>query len=169
MNAPARTHDYSQVPQHLLDDVGVVDDYLQTLTQIQKAIVYASKQLKPTQVQMAKLHHKGSNFTEIAAAVGKAPTTVSKHLDKPEVQKLLSLLQYYEIALDGPSIAQRRNMLWRIAKNNEQVAPKTSISAIAEINKVDPVLAAQNSGNTGNSTINIQINEQILPRGVLDQ
>jgi hypothetical protein len=158
-------YDPSLLPAGLEDRYHpTADQYLQSIRRIQTAIVQHSSKLKPTQVTIAKLHHKGKNNTQIAEEVGKNPTTVAKTLKLREVQVLVGLLQHYTLAVDGPKEAVRRAMLWRIATDNEQVAPKTAIAAIAEINKMEGV-GLQNQAPAQTTII---INQETLPKTALD-
>ncbi|GAG79689.1 unnamed protein product, partial [marine sediment metagenome] len=95
------------------------------------------------------------------------PQTISKLTNSKEAKALLTLLGYYASLVSGPHIAQRNNMLWRIALANELDQPKTSIAAIAELNKVDLAFREMETGASQKAPVVI-INQEALPRTVLD-
>jgi len=143
------------------------DKYIEGLREIQRAIVEQSQKMKRKEVIAVKQHHRGVNMSDIAAEVGHTAAWVSKHIKSSMGQKLIALLAYYQEAIDGPNEAQRRNALWRVAVNNEEIAPKNTISAIAELNKMDNIGKEAQAGiSTGD--INIVINQQ-LSRTALDE
>jgi hypothetical protein len=143
------------------------DKYVEGLRDIQRAIVAQSLKMKRTEVLAIKQHHRGIATSDIAEEVNHSYAWVHKRIQSEKGQKLIALLAYYHEAIDGPNEAQRRNMLWRVAADNEEMAPKVSISAVAELNKMDNIgREAQASLTTGD--INIVINQQ-LSRTTLDE
>ena len=158
-------------PDCLLDgNHPAADEYIQATRRIQRLIVSASAQLKPRQVEAIKLHHTGHSNTRIAEKLGVSIVTISRYIRLPKAKKLLNLLRAYQSAIDGPNKAQRINMLWRIARLNELDQPKTSIAALAELNRMDTQLQhdLQQSGTNQPQTLTIEINQKMLPRTALD-
>ena len=140
------------------------DQYLRSIHRVQKAIVQQSSKLTPTQVKIAKLHHRGEKNVAIAREIERSPVTVSKALALGAVQTLIALLQHYQIAVDGPQEAVRRAMLWRIATDNEVPAPKTAIAAVVELNR----MAGVGQANAAPAQTTIIINQDAMPRTTLD-
>jgi hypothetical protein len=164
------TLDTSVLPPELMLDPHhpLADEYIKKAQNVQRMIVSTSALLKPKQVIACKLRHTGMQMNDIAAKVGVTPTTISAWMKLAPMLKLTSLLTYYQVALDGPNEAQRRNMLWRIAVTNEEVAPKVSNSALAELNKMTIVDYDRKNTGGGSGPVTIVINNQ-LSRGSLDE
>jgi hypothetical protein len=163
-NSALIQYEPSHIPTGLADDESnpSADTYIAYLQKVQLAIVAHGKSMKPQIVTAVKMYHRGSTFIEIGEALKHTPQWASKHVKSQPGQKLLSLLAFYQDALSGPRQAQRLNMLWRIAKRNELLAPKTSIGAIETLNKMDPALKSLGEITAGNSgTINVQINQNL--------
>lgn len=82
------------------------------------------------------------------------PQTVGKILKSDDAKRLKGLLIEYRNINQGVTAIQRESLLWRIALSNEELDPKTSISAIAEINrmKVDTDAAQAKIEERKNST-----------------
>jgi hypothetical protein len=163
-NATLVQYEPALIPVHLAEDEAnpSADTYMAYLQKVQLAIVAQGRSMKPQIVTAVKMYHRGSTFIEIGEALKHTPSWASKHVKSEPSQKLLSLLAFYQDALSGPKQAQRLNMLWRIAKRNELLAPKTSIDAIDKLNKMDPALKSLGELTAGNSgTINVQINQNL--------
>ena len=158
-------YDQTKLPSGLDDQYHPrSDQYLQAIHRIQKAIVQQTTKLPPVQVRIAKLHHKGECNAAIAREVGRAAATVAKTLELEGVQILVTLLQHYQVAVDGPQEAVRRAMLWRIAVDNEIPSPKTAISAVVELNR----MAGVGQANAAPAQTTIIINQEAMPRTTLD-
>ena len=150
------------------------DEYMQAVELIQRNIMHTSSRLRAKHVQMVKLSFAGLRTKDIAQRLGTTPSTVSRITNSDDGKKLLQLLNYHQIMLEGPNLAQRRNMLWRIATTEEHVDPKTSIKAVEALNKMttqdwerdNPEQAGAAKGGTAPVIINI--NQDTLPRGALD-
>jgi hypothetical protein len=169
-NSTILTYDPSTLPSNMQgnDNHPAADQYIQHLRDTQKAIVAQSLAMKNKKLVTAvKLHHRGSSYADIGREVGHTPIWVSKHIKTAPAQRLVALLAYYQEALDGPNEAQRRAMAWRIAVRNEDNQPKVSMTALAELNKMDNLgkeaMAALTTGD-----INIVINNN-LSRTSLDE
>lgn len=157
-------------PEILLDETNPANDpYFLSLNRIKRTITSQATKLRPQWVETAKLTHLGVRPVDIAARLGITPSTVSTTLGRPEVRAFLGLLRHHTAATDGPNTAQRMNLLWRIAQDNEIPAPKVAITAVEVLNKMTHVYADEAHQGTGTPQINIVINSPALQRGPLDQ
>jgi len=151
-------------PELLLDSNHPANDqYIKDISNLKRMIVSHSQSMHPKTVQMCKLAHVGLAHTEIAKKLKCANGTVGKHVNSDKGQRLLALLSHLKMGIQGPNEAQRINMLWRISRENEESQPKTSISAIAEINRMtitDVSIAPQQT--------TIIVNQTMFPKGDLD-
>lgn len=139
-------------------------DYLKDLKQIKRLIVQQSMTMKPWHVEATKLKNQGLTHKEIAEKVQKSVGGVQDMLKTPQSMKLRQMLQYHQVALDGPNEAHRKRMLWEIALDNQEAEPKTSISALVEMNRMDGTY----DNDAKNKDIKIVINNQLFPKGALD-
>lgn len=159
-------------PEALLDSNNPANDnYLREIAMLKRLIVSESKKLKPKHVEMVKKHHLNKTNVLIAEELGVAAGTVGKALKQKPALKLLALLRHLALMMDGPREGQRRNFLWRIAMRNELEDPRTAIAAVAEINKMthqDKQLELGSAGLGGN-VVQVVINNEQFPRGILDQ
>jgi hypothetical protein len=73
-------------------------------------------------------------------------------------------LFYLQQLREGPNLEQRKRTLWEITQDNQHDEPKTSISAIQEMNRMDGI-----GKDTKDTKIEVTINNQLLPKGALDQ
>jgi len=155
-------------PQLLLDEHHPAnDEYLKNIKHIERAVVSAQSKLKRTHVHMVKARLHGESVIAIAERYNVTPQTVSAAVNKPNAKKLAALLSHHQLAIEGPTNAQRANMLWRIAKDTEQNQPRTAITAVDTLNKMT-LAAYEQKANNQSPTINIQINQQNLPKTALD-
>jgi hypothetical protein len=150
------------------------DDYMKAVEHVQRQIMHQTTLLRSKQVNILKSVFAGNNYTQAGQLHKTAPQTVSRLVKSTNGQRLLNLLQYHLKLLEGPAEAQRRNMLWRIAQAEERIAPKTSIAAIEQLNKMhfqqhtlDNPLPNGTAPPAPQVTINI--NQDILPKGALDR
>ena len=167
MNDILAQYDYALLPPELVldPDHPENDEYIKSTKNIQRLVIAQSAQMRPKTVQMVRLSHTGMSQQEIAQRLNVSPQTVSKHLRKEHGQRLRALLSYYDAAIEGPHKAQRKAMLWRIARSNENEDPRVAIQALAELGKADEAAAALPSIG---GTTQIIINTAQLPRGALD-
>jgi hypothetical protein len=147
------------------------DDFMRSLQHVQRQIMHISNTLRPKQVTILKALFSG--MTNIAAAKLHSTTapTVSNLKNSTKGQDLLSMLQYHQQMIEGPNIAQRRSMLWRIAVREELIDPKTSIKATEALNKMTFQEWEQSNPTNGQaqpSQVTININQELLPKGNLD-
>jgi len=149
-------------PYHPLND-----RYYKDMAHAQNRVMAMQRQMKLKHVQIVKMVFAGWNYVKTAEKVGVNPMTVSKVVNGAEGQTLLQLLNYIQAAADGPTAAHRKAILYRIAVDNQENAPKVAIQAVSEINKMD---MNQHLINTGNApgTVTIIINEKTFPRTELD-
>tara|TARA_R100001377_G_scaffold49279_1_gene28570 strand:- start:3290 stop:3820 length:531 start_codon:yes stop_codon:yes gene_type:complete len=148
------------------------DKYMRAVELIQSNIMHVTAKLRHKQVQIVKQAFTGARPKDIAQNVGASASSVSKIINSVDGQKLLQLLHYHQVMLEGPNMAQRRSMLWRIAGAEEETNPKTSIAAIESLNKMtfqdmEQKHIASPAAKGGNS-VTININQDVLPRGALD-
>jgi hypothetical protein len=137
------------------------DEFVQREFELKKEIADYAKEFEPWQVEVARRYANGEPFTAIAQSLKKSPTTVSKAVKEPALEKLVHFFLHLRIYQDGPNDLLRRNMLWRIAVKNETTDPKEATKALAELNRM-----AQ--GNRGGGGFNIVINGVNLQKGPLD-
>jgi hypothetical protein len=152
-------------PEFLLDNTHPGNNlYIKNLHHIERALNDQKARCKPRHVELVRALVNGLSPLQAAAKAGyKHPHPILK---RPEVKRLLALSRHFQQALDGPNVATRIAMLYRIAVNNEHDEPKTSIQAIEVINKMTG-LYDQNS--LAPQVIKIQFDHQLLPRTELDQ
>ena len=150
------------------------DRYMRSLEHIQRQIMSVTHQLRPKQVNMLKSVFAGLNFAEAARLHNASPPTVSNLVKSKLGSDLLTALQYHQVMLEGPNLAQRRNMLWRIAQRSEEIDPKITIAAITEVNKMTFAQHAAKTAEFNTQTPNtagpeIRIPQDLLPAGELDK
>ena len=150
------------------------DEYMRAVELIQRNIMHTTKKLRPKHVQVLKSVFAGHTNVETAQRLGTTAQTVNNIKQSANGQKLLQLLNYHQTMLEGPNLAQRRNMLWRIAAAEELVDPKTAIKAVEALNKMtfqDQERKNATAGHAGQQAapaVVININQELLPRGTLD-
>ena len=153
-------------PEALLDPYNPHNDqYFKDLKLNRMRINATVKHMNPKKKRCVELHMQGKSFKDIAELVNTTAGTVSKYVNSAEGLRFKALVNHLNAAIDGPNKLHRQAVLWRIGIDNEKKAPNLTISAIQEINKMAGSYAE--SGNPGN-VVNIQINQEILPRGALD-
>tara|TARA_R110000737_G_C14484633_1_gene469153 strand:+ start:72 stop:632 length:561 start_codon:yes stop_codon:yes gene_type:complete len=146
------------------------DQYVRGVEHVQNQIVHQSSKLRPKQVQILKTLFLGLNYVKTAARHNTTAITVSRLAKSEDGARLLKLLQYHLTLLEGPNLAQRRNMLWRIGQENELVDPKVTISAVSELNKMTYKEWEQTNPQHSTQTpvVQININQDLLPKTTLD-
>jgi len=154
-------------PDFLLDPYLPVNDrFYQTQQDIQRKINHARAQLKARQRQIIDLTLAGKQPKYIAKHLQITPQTVYKTLKRPEAVRLASLMNLLAQHNSGPTTEHKQHLLWRIALDNEEKRPATTIAAIQEMNKMGRVYE---QGTTDGNHINITINNEALPKGELDR
>ena len=159
--------DQEYLPPELLLDPYHPDTqpYMQSLKGIQQLIVAASINMTPWHVTAVKAMVRGSKNTEIGVMVQKTPQTITQIKRRKDVKELQALLHHYNQAVDGPNEAQRRRVLWEMAMDFKDIEPNVTLKSIAELNKMTGTYTT----NIKTADINIVINNEILPKGKLDQ
>lgn len=157
-------------PELLLDETHPANDrYLQSIEIIKRHIVSHCAAMRYTHVQICKSRHVGQSTEQIAEQTELTPFTVRRALKSGQGQKLLALLQHLSLLMEGPRLAHRNQMLWRIAISNEKKMPRVAIAALSEMNKSNHQQEALNAGHLSGNVVQIVINNDMFPRGALDQ
>ena len=112
------------------------DEFKRTLHALQNGVRRLAVKTTPRYAMIARVSLASNSNTEIAKRVRCHPTTVGKALRDPIVMEIRKKLIHINTLLSGSTAIEREQLLWRIAMKNEDIDPKTSISAIAEINKM---------------------------------
>ena len=165
--------DYADPEEHLPVEMLVNPDhpsneqFYADLAHIKRAVIAAQNKLRPMQRHAVLLHRQGLNNTEVAKKIDTTPVTVGKWLKSKEAVRYQAVMDHHQQMLDGPQFDHRKNILYRIALEQMKSQPKTSISAIQEINKMSGVYA-ENAAGGFSGDINISINGELMPRGALD-
>jgi hypothetical protein len=144
------------------------DEFNRNIEQVKRVIMAHQRGMTPKHVQMVKYYFAGTTQVQIAEQVSSSPNTVGRVINSDRGQRLVQLLHYMAEAIAGPSIAQRKAMLSRIAQRAEQKDPKTAIVAIAELNKMGVTEFTQENDDNGPQQVNITINNNHFPRTELD-
>jgi len=150
-------------PAHPANDV-----YLRGIQRTKDLIVNLSLKMYAHHVAVVKMRHKGATHAAIAEAMGLSDGTVSRVVNSEKGRKLRALLAHLALSIDGPAEAQRRAMLTRIAQKNEDTDPRVTISAVAEVNKMAQQAVIIETASGGGTSINITINNDLMPKTVLD-
>lgn len=140
------------------------DESIQLEMAVKSEIMDLQKDLEPWEARAAKMFAYGSSVRTIAKEMGKRQANIAEALDKLSVMRLVHHWQHLEVLRDGPNEALRKQMLWRIAVDNERSDPKEATKALAELNK----MAAPKHKGAGN-TVNIVITHANLQKGPLDE
>lgn len=158
----------SEASQEMIPETIRVDDYysandhyVQQEWRLKQEIADYAKEFLPWQVEAARRHSQGETIALIAKSMGKSKNVIGEALKEPALQKLINFFIHLRIYQDGPNELLRKNMLWRIAVDNEKTDPKEATKAIAELNRM-----AQ--GHRGGGGFNIVINGLDLSKGPLD-
>ncbi len=151
--------DEDNLPIELLNDPAHPknDQFYQSLNQIKRAIVHQSAILRPIEVQAAKYDLTGITHVKVAEKLDVGAISVGKYLKKPGVIRLQQLIRHMQHLLDGPRQEHRKNILYRIAIDNEHQRPSVSVSAIDMINKMCGSYEEKSATNTVNFSININL------------
>lgn len=127
-------------PELALDEYNPENqDFHQKTRRFKQLMVMQQAKCRPHHVQVAKQHHLGKRNSEIAHDLSLHPATVASILKRKEVIHLIDLLRLYGGHMSGPTMDHKRHILWRIAVDNEQADPKTTMQAIDQMNKMDGV------------------------------
>lgn len=155
--------------EFLLDDYHPANDkYAKSIRELEQKIYAFGRAMKPKHRECARLARSQASTRDIAKKLGVTTKTVYTWLQRPEIKRLIILMDHLQQAHDGPQVNHRKHILYRIAIDNEEKRPNVAVQALQEINKMAGTYAdAGNIGNNGN-TVNVIINGEQLPRGQLD-
>lgn len=151
------------------------DEFKRTLQVIKMQIRQLTLKMRPRHAMMVKVNMNVDNFAQTARRLKSTPQTISRVWNSPDGQKLRNLLTHHNQLMSGVSAIEREQLLWRIALNNEEINPRTSVSAIAEINKMKADTQADEAKREAEKTIGeqpqviIQLNDPRLLPSKLDQ
>ena len=139
------------------------DQYVQDEHRVKREIAeyIVSRNLEPWEVELAKLTAQGVAKASIAKQLGKRRATVIERMENPVIAQLTHYFLHLKIYQDAPNEGLRMQMLWRIAKRNEQTDPDTTIKALRTMNDMA-------KGRQGGGGFNIVINGVDLQKGALD-
>ena len=140
-------------------------EYLQSLNNLKRLIVAQTACMLPWHVTAVKRRVEGTSTKDIATYLNKKPAAVSQALAKDSARELRALLQHYNLSMDGPTDSLRRRVLWEMAMDFKDIEPNVTLKSIAELNKMNGTYTT----NIKTADINIVINNEILPKGKLDQ
>lgn len=141
------------------------DESVQLEMAVKAEILDLQKDMEPWEAAIAKRYAMGTSIRALAKDMNRAQREISAVLDKLSVMKLVHHWQHLEVLRDGPNEIQRKQMLWRIAVDNERKDPKEATKALAELNK----MAAPKGGHASGNTVNIVITHATLQKGALDE
>lgn len=141
----------------------VNDEYVIGLNKALAAADQYAQNFEPWQVAYTKIRAEGVSQKIACKEVKKSIITCREFEKTVGAQELTSYYRYIRILKSPISKEQRAHFLWRIAVDNEKVEPDTARKAINDLNSMlDP------KASGGGMTLNIQINNETLPRGPLD-
>ena len=141
------------------------DPYFRHTKGIRQALIAHKAKMRPKHVSVAHLYRNGHPHKHIAATVKYSVGTIAQILARADVKKYISLLNYLSSYTNGPTEDMRKHMLWRISVDNEQEQPKTAISAVDLLNKMDGTY----KDDDDKGRIQITFNGNVFMKGALDQ
>jgi hypothetical protein len=155
----------NQVPEALTNDRYYVGnaECARKETEIKEEIYAIAKDMDPLEVEFSRRYAGGETVNALQKTLKKTRRDLNQFLETARVVRLIGYFQHLNLYMEGPNQIIRRNMLYRIAVDNEKLDPKETIKAISELNKMD-----QSARGTSSSDINIVINNETMPRGNLD-
>ena len=118
-------------------------DFMQNVHRSKQLLAHQSQCCRPRHVWIAKAAYHGEEHASIAKKFDMHPVTVGTILRRPEVKKLMELLQYHAALWEGPTVEHRKRELWEIEQDNKKDDPRVSISAIKEINAMEGIYKQQ--------------------------
>ena len=165
---PDEVPDYRlYAPDELLDHEDPQNDrYFRRFAALNSDIALTANTMLPRHVEVARLHLRGITNVDIARRLKYTQQSVSKALQRKDVIDYIRRLQHLNRLVDGPNLALRKNMLWRIASNNEFKDPQVTLQALKELNKVDG--AYPTAAPTPQTEVHIHINQDQMPKTALD-
>lgn len=140
------------------------DQFVAKELEIKNEINRLNEIVAPWEANFAKLYAEGKSILALSKELEKKREMLSKIAEKPIIIELVHLWQHLNVYQAGPNQLIRKQMLWRIAVDNEKTDPKECVKAIAELNRMEE---AKKNAPTGKIEIVIS-NSGALPRGGLD-
>lgn len=131
--------------------------------ELKAQILTLTQMLEPWEAEAARRTAYGETMAAISKVTKKQHKLVNACLNMQSVQDLIALWQAVIVYQQGPNELQRKNMLWRIAVDNEDKDPKGCIKAIAEMNRME-----DNKRGVSHNRIEIVINGETMPSTDLD-
>ena len=154
----------AEMPETLSNDKYYVanDAFVKKGLEVMEEIKALEASTETHLAQLAKGLAHGRALRAVSKEIGRRLEHCKRDRDLPIVVQLISYWRHYFNLMDGPNELMRKQMLWRIAVDNERVDPKEATKALAELNRMSV------QKKTGTGVINIVINNEKLPRGSLD-
>jgi hypothetical protein len=112
------------------------DEFKRTVLALQRRANHLSTTMRPRHVLVARYSLQNYTNVEIAKKLRYSPQQIGNILRQQDVQDLRRVMTNLNALLSGVSALEREQMLWRIALKNEEFNPRTSVAAVAEINKM---------------------------------
>ena len=150
------------------------DEFKKTLGSIQRRIKVLTLNMRPRDAVIVKVHMTEGVYTKTAKRLKVSPETVKKVWVSRKGVELRGLIQQHNTLMAGTNAIEREQLLWRIALDNEHHNPRTSVSAIAEINKMkadteaDHAKIEQEKSITDKPQVIIQLGDNRLLPSPLD-
>ncbi len=141
------------------------DEYVRKDARLRAAMASHAKHMNPKAVQAVKMYAKAVPISKIANTLGVTPPTVRNYVNSKAACELLQYIRHYAAHLEGPTIEHRKNILYRIIVDNEKSKPQVAMNAVDMLNKMDGSYVKEEEKS---NVINIQINNELLPRTALD-
>ena len=168
--------DYNPLEIYDLDELLPSDDHAALAEQrLKREIEACARHLKPRFISAITMVTNGSTVASAGRKYHIGGQTIAKHMNSGYGLRFYNALRRLYALRDGTKYIQRELMLWRIAAANEIKDPRTSIAAIAEINRTkgdtpDALTKAKdNAGLQGQPTIIIQLADNRLKSSPLDE
>lgn len=133
---------------------------------LKQEIVAQAADMEIWKVNFCKFIFAGKNYKEAAKIVKKRHMETLELMGTGEYKALMHRMNTLKVHQGGPTKDMRRNMLWRIAVDNQEDDPKESTKALSEIGKLDDPKEGGSGGGFG--TINVIISSDVLKKGPLD-
>ena len=157
--------DRDLMPECLSEDEYYVlnDHFVRQEIKVKEEITLAAQSFEPWINEFARRYAAGETINSLVKPLKKNRADLNRLLDKAPFVRLVHLWQHLNVMMQGPNEIVRKQMLWRIAVDNEKGDPKEATKAIAELNRME-----QSARGLNGNSINIIINNEVLPRGALD-
>ena len=152
-------------PSLVVDDIYYPDNEYSKKKEcaLKEQIASIAAEMEPWEVEVARRYAYGETVNALIKSLKKNSAKITACLNTHKTQEIIALWRSVIIYQQGPNEAQRKNMLWRIAIDNEKTDPKEATKAMAEMNRME----AEKNGKT-RPNIEIIINNEMLPRTSLD-